>query len=277
MPELNYSEWKTRFRNELESFPGKSIMMFFSGGKDSSVVLHFLQQAAREFGFTFETHGALFPHHVYTPEDRGTLERYWNGRGVIIEWHAIPETDERLAQAMAEGTSACLVCNTAKKRVLMEKISARGIDLNSLVVVLSYSLWDLVSACVEHIVGAVFADRQAAAAVHYKSVEERFHETSQRFYPLLRMANGFTVFKPLIYYNDQEILNVIDREKIPLLSSTCNFKTIRPKRNFSQYYERQGLRFDYQEIFTFARNVLKIPDADFFERMDRGHYLRKVL
>ncbi|MFO7707649.1 MAG: hypothetical protein R6V84_05695 [Desulfobacterales bacterium] len=277
MPELNYPEWKMRFRGELETFPGKSIMMFFSGGKDSSLVLHFLKQAARDFGFSFETHAAAFPHHVYTHGDRDTLDRYWNSRGITIDWHEIFEPDERLKEAMAENTSACLICNTAKKRTLIESIKSRGLNLNTLVVVLSYSLWDLVSACVEHMVGSVFASQGSSTTLRYKPAEERFHETSQRFYPLLQMPNGFTVFKPLIYYNDQDILEALGRERIPVLSTSCEFKHFRPKRNFSQYYERLGLTFDYDEVFNFAKTVLKIPDADFFNRMDGEYYLKKIL
>jgi tRNA(Ile)-lysidine synthase TilS/MesJ len=277
MGSLNYPEWRERHRKALESFPDKSVMMFFSGGRDSSVVLHFLQQAGREFGFSFDVRAGVFPHHVYTPEVRTELDRYWKGRGITVNWHEIRESDESLKAAADEGTSPCLICNTSKKRDLMAYFKTQGTDLNRLVVVLSYSLYDLVSASVEHILGAVFADRNAKAAVRYKSAEERFAETAQRFYPLLRMPNGFTVFKPLIHYNDPDIMAVLESEKIPVLPNRCEYKPYRPKRHFAQYYEKMGLRFDYEAVFAFAREALELPGESVFTGMDREHYLSKVI
>jgi tRNA(Ile)-lysidine synthase TilS/MesJ len=222
-------------------------------------------------------HAGVFPHHVYPPDVRDKIDQYWKSRGITVHWHEIRESDDRLKAAMEEGTSPCLICNTAKKRDLMDFIRTQGIDLNSLVVVLSYSLWDLVSATIEHILGAVYTDKTAAAAVCYKSAEERFTETSQRFYPLLRMPNGFTIFKPLIRYNDPDILGVIEREGLQILPSSCEFKPYRPKRLFAQYYERMGLRFDFNEVFAFAKNALNLPDESRFTGMDREHYLKKVI
>ena len=66
MERLDYQEWKNRHRQTLESFPGKSVMMFFSGGRDSSVVLHFLQQAGTEFGFSFDVRAGVSPRIMFT-------------------------------------------------------------------------------------------------------------------------------------------------------------------------------------------------------------------
>jgi tRNA(Ile)-lysidine synthase TilS/MesJ len=277
MDRLNYPEWKQRYQQALESLSGKSVMMFFSGGKDSSVALHFLQQAGKEYGFTFDTHAGVFPHHVYPSSERDTLDQYWKNRGISIHWHEVRESDEHLASALEEGVSPCLICNTAKKRDLMDYIKAQGIDMNSLVIVMSYSLWDIVSASIEHILGAVYTDKEAAPAFRHKSTEERYVETFQRFYPMLRMPDGFSVFKPLIYYNDQDIKSLLTREGIPVLSSMCDYKQYRPKRLFAQYYERMNLQFDFKEVFNFAQKALNLPEESHFTQMGGEHYLNKVI
>ena len=274
---LSYEKWKTRHRQILESFPHKKLMMFFSGGKDSSLVLHFIQKAGEEFRFAFETHAGIYPHHVYSSKDRDALDQYWKSRGVEINWHEIGESDDRLASALAEGVSPCLVCNTAKKKDLMDYMKKLPVDLNSLVIVMSYSLWDLVSATIEHTLGAVYASAKTSAPVRHKSTEERFYETAQRFYPLLKLKDGFSIFKPLIYYNDQDITTLIAEEGIPLLSSTCRYKEYRPKRLFAQYYEQMGLRFDYEKVFRFAQTALHLPEESFFTQMGEDRYLKKLI
>lgn len=275
--QLNYPSWVERHRYVLETLPNKQVMMFFSGGKDSSIVLHLLQLASADFHFTFETHTGVFPHHVFSPEDRQKLDTYWQKRGVTINWHDVLESDDQLATALAEGTSPCLVCNTAKKRQLLNYIKGSGLDTASLVIVISYSLWDLVSATIEHILGSVYASPQYTPSINGKPREERFLETFQRFYPLLQFTNGFSVFKPLIYYNDQAIIDLIRRENIPLLCTSCNYKEYRPKRLFGQYYEKMNLQFEFQDVLNFARNTLHLPDEAFFTQLGEEGYLKKAI
>jgi tRNA(Ile)-lysidine synthase TilS/MesJ len=277
MDRLSYPEWKQRHQKAIESLSGKSVMMFFSGGKDSSVALHFLQHAGKEFGFTFDTHAGVFPHHGYPSSERDKLDQYWKNRGISINWHDVRESDDRLAAALEEGVSPCLICNTAKKRALMDYIKTQGIDMNSLVIVMSYSLWDIVSASIEHILGAVFSAKEATPAFRHKSAEERYLETFQRFYPMLRMPAGFSIFKPLIYYNDQDIGGVLKSEGIPVLSTTCDYRQYRPKRLFAQYYERMNLQFDFKEVFDFAQKALNLPAESHFTQMGGEHYLNKVI
>jgi tRNA(Ile)-lysidine synthase TilS/MesJ len=135
----------------------------------------------------------------------------------------------------------------------------------------------LVSATIEHILGASYSAADSLPAVRSKSIEERFFETSQRFYPLLKLSNGFSVFKPLIHFNDQDILEIISREKIPILSTACRYQEYRPKRLFAQYYTRMNLNFDFDRVLDFAKTSLNLPEKDFFTQMEKDRYLRKII
>ena len=274
---LTYSSWKSDHRRILEALPGKQIIMTYSGGKDSSVVLHYMIQAAKEFGFHFETHGAEYPEHVFTGADKHRLDAYWRERGVTIRWHAVSESEEKLNSALAEGISPCLVCNRVKKSVLIEYFKPLATDWEPLVLVMSYSLWDLISATVEHILTARFLHPDHPPSVRYKPTEERFNETSQRFYPMLKLNGGPSIFKPLIRYNDQDILDVVSRHAIPLTQTICKYKDFRPKRLFAEYYHRAALQFDYQKVFEFAKNVLDLPEPSYYENVDRKQYLKKMI
>ncbi len=271
--DLNYPGWKNDHRVILDSFPGKTIMMLYSGGKDSSVALHLMQHASREFGFSFKTFAGMFPHHVFPPGDREKLDSYWKARGVIISWQSLQETDDRLESALSKGASPCLICNTAKKTALINYLKAEAIDMRSLVIVMSYSLWDLVSATIEHTLTSAFASPDGSPAVRHKSTEERFFETSQRFYPFLKFDSGFTVFKPLIRYNDQDILKVVSDEGIPLLSTECRYREYRPKRLFSRYYQQSNLKFAFEKVLSFAQTVHHLPEESFFTQIGEDRYL----
>ena len=66
---LNYATWVKDNKEYLESFHNKRVFVSYAGGKDASVILHYLIQAKDDFGFDFETHAAMFPTHVYTVDE----------------------------------------------------------------------------------------------------------------------------------------------------------------------------------------------------------------
>jgi tRNA(Ile)-lysidine synthase TilS/MesJ len=274
---LNYSTWKKDNKSILSSLSDKKVFMTYSGGKDSSVSLHFIQKAVKEFGFDFETHSAVFPHHVFRDIEKKKLDFYWRARGISITWHEVPETDEYLDNALYQGLNPCLICNHTKKKLLINYFKKLTPDLEALVIIMSYSLWDLVSATIEHILSAIYFNTNCSVPVRGKGTEERFIETSQRFYPSLKLKEGLTIFKPLIRYNDQDILKVISDNKIPLLTTSCNYKEYRPKRLFGTYYKKMGLHFEYSKVLEFAKKSLNLPEISYYSNISMEEYLTKII
>ena len=277
MSNITYEAWKNTNNAFLPRLSDKQVLLTYSGGKDSSVVLHLIQQAAKEYGFTFEAHGAVFPKHVLTDAEQNKLSAYWSKRGVRIHWHTVNENDARLESALEDGISPCLICNQTKKKVIMDYFSGTNPNWHNVVLIVSYSLWDIVSATIEHILAAVYADSSLSKAARGKSSSERFMETSQRFYPWLKLQNGLTVFKPLIKYNDQEINNFIDQNRIPLSSPVCSYKNHRPKRILADYYHKMDLHFTFDKVLQFARSALDLPNQEFYSQLSSVDYLKKMI
>jgi tRNA(Ile)-lysidine synthase TilS/MesJ len=273
---LNYSVWRDEHKAILEDLKDKCFLMTYSGGKDSSLILHFIQKAADEFGFNFETHAVPFPAYVLTADEIEKLNGYWQERGIRIIWHPVPVSDEKLKDALEREISPCTICNQTKKRVLIQFFKESQLALDQTVIIINYSLWDLVSATVEHILGGIYRDEKEVGGFKGKTPKERFIETSQRFYPLLTINRGLNVFKPLIKYNDQDILQAMKTYRIPVTSKTCRFHEYRPKRWFAKYYHAMGLRYDYESVLAFAKEALQLPEKSYFEQIDLKKYLRAV-
>jgi tRNA(Ile)-lysidine synthase TilS/MesJ len=274
---LSYSAWKKNNQAILKDLSDKKVMIPYSGGKDSSVVLSLMGKAAEEFDFSYEAHGVIFPAHVYSDKDVKIIDTYWQKRNVSITWHKVPVSDECLAETLKDGQSPCLTCIQMKKKILVSQLNRMISDWNSIVIIMSYSLWDLVSATLEHISRATFSDKSYSNSLKKKSSDERFIETAQRFYPLLKIKSGPTIYKPLIKYNDQDIKNFILEKSIPLTTTSCIYKEFRPKRIFATYYEKADLFFDYSKVLDFSKKVLNLPGISYYEEIDMEDYMTMVI
>ena len=260
---IDYHQWKEEHRSILEALCDKNVLMLFSGGKDSSLTMYFLLRAKREFGFDFKAHTGAYPVHRYPDIEKKRIESYWNKRGVEIHWHDLGETDEYIKNEV----NPCLQCQKLRKQMLKTVLTNTIDSWESLVLVTSYSLWDIVSYSIEHILNDLFSNPVNAEN------NKRFMETAQRFYPLLKMKEGYTVFRPIIRYNSDDILKAIKEADIPTLTIPCEFKEFRPKRVLERYYQKTGIHFDYDKVFNFARRSLSLPDISTYTSIDRDEYL----
>ena len=276
-PKLNYSNWRRDHKSILESLPGKRIAVSYSGGKDSSIILDFVLRAEKDFGFNFRTHAVRFPHHVFTDAEKKRLDSYWSERGVSIVWHEVSETDQYLDDAVKRELNPCSKCSQFKRNHLIDYLKNSVTDWKPDVIIMGYSLWDIVSATIEHTLGTIYSLPGHPNLLRGKKPEERFIETSQRFYPLLKLQNGLTIFKPLIKYNDQDILNAVSDAQIPLVLTPCTYKEFRPKRLLATYYEKLGLKFEYDKVFEFAKKALNLPDISYYERIGLKNYLNQMI
>ena len=263
---LNYSQWKTEHRSILENFPKKEIFFLFSAGKDSSLAMDFLLRAGKELGFGFEAHAGAFPIHRYGQEEQERLSSYWRSRGINPIWHIPPERDVTLETT----ETPCLKCQTIRKKMLRPFLSKQVKNWNNMVIVTSYNLWDLVSYGVEQMLMSILRAPQETVKARN---QKRTMETAQRFQPVLKMKEGYTVFRPLIRYNGREIQEQIKKNNIPTLRTTCKFKDQRPKRLFEKYYEKLELGFDYDKLVEYVEKSLHFPDHSIWTAMDRDDYL----
>ena len=271
---LNYATWVKDNKEYLESLYNKRVFVTYAGGKDASVILHYLIQAKADFGFDFETHAAMFPTHVYTVDEINKLDSYWKSRGIHINWHPINENESLFEIAKENGTNPCDVCHTTKRKRFLEYLNDTTTDWNSLVIIVGWSLWDLVGYSLEYLFGSVYSNTNGL--FQGKSVDDRFFRTSQRFYPMLKMKEGYSLYKPLLRYNDQEIKNVIQENQIPILTIDCKYKDFRPKRLFAESYIKMDLYFDYDKVLKFAETSLNLQKPSAYTSIDKEDFITSI-
>ena len=142
-----------------------------------------------------------------------------------------------------------------------------------MVLIPCYSLWDLVGYSLENILSGIYSNERTE---FQSDNNKRFLETSQRFYPIIKMKEGHTVFRPLVRYNGNDILEMVNSGKVPILSISCQHKDYRPKRLLEKYYEKMEMRFDYDSVFSFIKEKLNLPSIERYSSMDRETYIREV-
>jgi len=259
-----YRDWKNLHKHFLATLPESEILMLFSGGKDSSAALDLLAQAAAEFGFEPLVHGGAYPVHRYSLEERKRISGYWEERGTKIQWHELAADDS----AIENTKNPCGACQEMRKKMLARFLEKRVSQWDKLVIVTSYSLWDLVSYSLEQVLGNMLNSDG--------NTGKRFKETAQRFFPVLHMKEGYKVFRPLVTINDTDIQKHLDQQQIPILTTACKFGPLRPKRILENYYKSAGLRFDYGKLINFAEKSLDMPSALSYEFIGREEYIGKL-
>ena len=264
-----YSVWKKEQEPILTNLSGKEVWVLFSGGKDSSLGLYFLHAVREEFGFSLQVHAGTFPKHRYTSIEMERINAFWNEKGLEIQWHDVPESDDCL-----EGDDhPCIACQQARKRLLYKQTRSRRINLNELVLVTAYTLWDLVSYSLEYLMGGVYT---GADGEEIQRSQRRFMETGHRFYPIVTMNSGIMIYRPVLTYNKQEVVRIIQEASIPILSIPCRYAHFRPKRMLETYYESMKLQFDYDRVVTFAEECLGLLSANEYASMSEEHFLNRL-
>ena len=263
-----FEKWLAYNREYLEKCRGKYVAVTLSAGKDSSTCLHFLNETRAEFGYDLGAFLYAFPRHRYTPEFREKLLPFWAERGIEVVWRETTTEDTILEQA----DNPCRPCQDLRKSELPKIFAYLKKKPEELVIVSGHSLWDLAGYALNRFV----ADKLAASTNYQESFsQDRFVEISQRFYPFLSMKGGYSVYRPMLFLNLEEIKEVCDKKMLPVLGIPCRYAQRRPKKMLGEYFMRFGYQFDYPGVLAFAQKYINIAGPEKIQSISQEEYLSR--
>ena len=261
-----YEKWRTQNREYLEKCRGKYVAVTYSAGKDSSACLFLLHEARKEYGYDLGGFLYAFPKHRYTVEFCDTLPRFWSSFDIDVVCREAAEEDSILENQ----ENPCRPCQNLRKKVLPDIFSRLARPIDEVVIVSGHSLWDLAGYALDRFV----ADKLAASTDYAESFsEERLLEISQRFYPFLSMKEGYSVYRPMLFLNSEEIKFICEEKSLPVLDVGCRYSYKRPKKILGDYFERFGYQFDYRQVLAFAKEHIRIAELERIQKISREEYL----
>jgi tRNA(Ile)-lysidine synthase TilS/MesJ len=258
--------WEKRNALYLSRFAGKNLMVAYSGGKDSSVCVHLLRRVKEKYGFEVEAHLYAFPRHLYSPAYREAVSAYWQSHGVPFGYHEAAPSDPDILGL----SDPCLLCQKTRKKAMILLFSQLGIPMDKLVIVSGHSLWDLAGYALEHLINHELAQQKPQDS---ERARERFLEISQRFYPYLSMKEGYAVYRPMHFLNQEEIHLLLKDSGAPPEDSACQFAVNRPKKFLGKYFEKFGIEFTYEGVMAFAGRHLALQEKSAAENIDKEEFL----
>lgn len=285
----NFFDQFVRNVDKWNLIPEKShVLLYFSGGKDSNVLLDLFMRYRNEVrdNFTLEVATVAFPRMVYLSKDAKQQEAwnitvdFWKKRGIEIDLH-IPDdyyTDDKLE----EGTyPPCYTCEMLKTRILSKRYEDKG--YKGALVAISHSTWD-VMGYVDELVQMVGRHKTWQNIPKGSADAERFLHLAKRCYPKLPFEK-LTYIRPLLNFVSPDFVTYNDSRKIPILPECCadfadgwympykrgimQSLTIRdwvaPRRDPVSGTVRFDL--DYEQIMEFAKRNNAMPEIEDLQRL----------
>lgn len=263
-----FNIWHEVNKAWLENCRGKALAVTFSGGKDSSVCQYFLNEVKEKYDFELRAFMCAYPRHRYNDDVNAALSAYWAENGVDLTIQ-IPESGDEI---MENAENPCRPCQNERKKSLPEIFSYFSRPVSDIVIVSGHSLWDIAA----YALNRVLAEKLASKSGNSETLsQKRLLEVSQRFYPFFTMPEGYSVYRPLLYLNQEEIHNFCRKNTIPVIEDECRYSSWRPKNSLSVFFEKFGYNFDYETVFNFAKQQLNIIELDKITSIGSGEYLSK--
>ncbi len=263
-----YEKWRTLNGDFLERCRGKYVAVTYSAGKDSSACMYLIKEAAEEYGYELGGYVYPFPKHRYNPTFCSMLVNHWKQAGIDITIGEADAEDTMLEQA----ENPCRPCQDLRKKVIPKIFSRVARDPKEIVIVSGHSLWDLAGYALNRFTATELA---ASTDCSESFSKDRLLEISQRFYPFLSMKGGYSVYRPMLFLNDDEIEGICQEKSLPVLDIPCRYSYRRPKKILSEYFKRFGYRFEYTGVLAFAKKHIKIAALEMIQNIPQEEYLTK--
>lgn len=258
-----YKRFKTFIENNQLIDPSKKVIITWSSGKDSTVLMDLLLKYRGEVSFEMEAVNVPFPQHVYNKDETNNIIAYWGKNGIKLTVLEVDISEEQIKNAK----EPCVECKNIRRKILKESFFNR-FNLNEIIIVSGHTLWDLAAYLFERTTG-ICSDNALLSELHDNT---RIIEIENKFYPKFIHASGATLIRPLSFINESELVSYIANHKLPYPSiyapNACNYKLDRRKRIFIEYFDFARPNFQYELIKKFFEKNINYTNQEDFNSLE---------
>ncbi len=270
----------------------KDIYIYYSGGKDASLLIDFFIEYKKRFRPELEITLLTidFPKMIYRSKDKRQQKfvkdafNYWKGRGIQIKIiHVSPDITDA---EFNELTFPCKLCEKIKIEAMNREMDLE--EYNGSLVCLGHTLDDIIGSLSE-----IFYC--CGKSKSWRDIKENNKELFARLisiarwvyltYSPQRTKATFTYIKPLMFFEEHVIREIVNERKYPLIPECCqdfggekfqlykrvvNKEIEMLKRQYSDnsaIYNNLLFR-DYSSILNVFNRLELLPPLEFIEEYE---------
>ena len=208
------------------------VIFLFSGGKDATLGLYFLQKYIQEndLNISVETVLVTYPLHCYFAKDDSetesfvALKKYWFEQDVTFHVF-VPD----VADIDANDALACKTCKVTRKKIIDEFLDNID-DKTRTAIMTGYTLYDVL-AFLDEVLLITNYDlknyKQKDSAI-VNRVENCLHKMSVKE----NLPNGFRIIRPLVNTSEHDIRLCNGELELPFCTVTCEAAKVKLKRQY---------------------------------------------
>jgi len=246
------------------------LIFLFSGGKDATLGLYFLNQYILKQNLNIELVAVMvkYPKHVYILDDgtdadcfTKTLD-FWKKQNVNIKVFEPDCNDIDGSEA-----NACKICKSARK-----KIVDSFLDENSnATVVTGYTLYDALAYIDEMCLTTNYSLN--LSEIRDKKTVNRIQNCLHKIKAKEELPNGISIIRPLICMHENQIMEFVKENNIPFIDRLCKASENKHKREYFRVLNvaKPINNTSYEGVLSFLSHMnLDLPNT--FDDIDCGNY-----
>lgn len=232
----NSDEMYGVFKNAIENYQLMkgidNVVFLFSGGKDATVGLYFLNNyiKEKELKINLKTILVTYPQHVYYNSDGSETacftrtKQFWSSNNVEIDIF-----DSRCKDLEDEAIEGCKVCKAARKEIVDKYIKDIG-NTGKTAIVTGYTLYDILAYLDEYCLMTNYS--LDSSDTGNEKLAKRISNCLHKMKIKEELPNGFRIIRPLAVLKEDSIMNYINEHGIPFVNNPCKIGSKKHKRAY---------------------------------------------